>query len=250
MKRTIILIQLFLFISIVSFCQVNNKDTSGKKPVPAKDRNMFGYHIPRGLTITSNGLTDGYVMFAVPNSASMYLVNRKGEVVHEWKGNYSIHGAYLQEDGSLIQDAVDPDFPVFAGGGEAGRLQRISWDGKMLWDFEYANEEYLHHHDLAILPNGHILAIAWEAKTADEVIAAGRKPNMIPKGGLWPDKIVEIEPQGERGGKIVWEWHIWDHLIHIFRSLVSPNKVSSCSPGIKAILRSDWWQGICSYIKI
>jgi hypothetical protein len=49
---------------------------------------MFGQGIKRGLTITSDGLTDGYVMFAVPNSASVYLVNRKGEVVHEWKGNY------------------------------------------------------------------------------------------------------------------------------------------------------------------
>ncbi len=218
MKKIIIALYLFLFISISLFCQVNNKDTSNKKPLAPKDRNMFGYRIPRGLTITSDGLTEGYVMFAVPNSASMYLINRKGEVVHEWKGNYSIHGAYLQDDGSLIQDAVDPDFPVFAGGGEAGRLQKLSWDSKMLWDFEYANEQYLHHHDFAIMPNGHILAIAWEAKTADEVLAAGRKPNMIPKAGLWPDKIVEIEPQGERGGKIVWEWHIWDHLIQNYNS--------------------------------
>ncbi len=41
---------------------------------------------------------------------------------------------------------------------------------------------------------------------------------MTPKAGLWPDKIVEIEPQGQRGGKIVWEWHIWDHLIQDFDS--------------------------------
>ncbi|MEO6637265.1 MAG: aryl-sulfate sulfotransferase, partial [Ginsengibacter sp.] len=45
------------------------------------------------------------------------------------------------------------------------------------------------------------------------VLAAGRKPTLIPKAGLWPDKIVEIEPQGTSGGKVVWEWHIWDHLI-------------------------------------
>ena len=83
-------------------------------------------------------------MFAVPNSASVYLINRKGEVVHEWKGNYGVLArAYLQDDGSLIQNAVDPDFPVFAGGGEAGRIQKITWDSKIVWDFEYANEEYL-----------------------------------------------------------------------------------------------------------
>ncbi len=195
--------------------QVSNKDTLNKPATAPKDRNMFGHGIPRGLTITSEGLIEGYVMFGVPNSASFYLINRKGEVVHEWKGNYGAPAtsAYLNDDGSLIQNAVDPDFPVFAGGGEAGRLQKITWDNKLVWDFEYANEEFHTHHDLAVMPNGNVLAIAWEAKTADEVLAAGRKPALTPKAGLWPDKIVEIEPQGERGGKIVWEWHMWDHLV-------------------------------------
>ena len=56
-------------------------------------------------------------------------------------------------------------------------------------------------------------------KHADEAIAAaGRKPNMTPKAGLWPDEIIEIEPEGKTGGKIVWEWHIWDHLIQDFDS--------------------------------
>jgi hypothetical protein len=157
-------------------------------------------------------------MYPVANSASVYLINRKGEVVHEWKGNYGVMGAYLQDDGSLIQNAHDPDFPVFAGGGETGRLQRISWDGKMLWDFEYANEKEHAHHDFTVMPNGHILAIAWEARSAEEVLAAGRKPELTPKAGLWPDKIVEIEPQGTRGGKVVWEWHSFDHLIQDFDS--------------------------------
>ena len=174
---------------------------------------MFGQGIPRGLTITTDGLAEGYVLFAVPNSALVYLINRKGEVVHEWKGNYGVLNAYLQDDGSLVQNASDPDFPVFAAGGECGRLQKITWDSKILWDFEYADEHAHVHHDFNVMPNGHILAIAWEAKTAQEVLAAGRNPKLIPKAGLWPDKIIEIEPIDETHGKIVWEWHIWDHLI-------------------------------------
>ena len=31
------------------------------------------------------------------------------------------------------------------------------------------------------MPNGHILAIAYEAKTYDEAIAMGRKPEKTPK---------------------------------------------------------------------
>ena len=142
----------FLFYSIVTFSQGNANDTSANKQAPPKDRNMFGMGIPRGLIQTTEGLADGYVLFAVPNSASVYLINRKGEVVHEWKGNYASMStvAYLQNDGSIIQNAADPDFPIFAGGGEAGRIEKITWDSKVVWDYEYANEEHLHHHDFTV----------------------------------------------------------------------------------------------------
>ncbi|MEO7801298.1 MAG: hypothetical protein ABIR81_04825, partial [Ginsengibacter sp.] len=89
MKKMLLLLQVFVLMSITLYCQVNNdkKDTSTKKPNAAPDRNMFGHGIPRGLTKSSDGLSDGYIMFAVPNSASVYLLNRKGLVVHEWKSN-------------------------------------------------------------------------------------------------------------------------------------------------------------------
>ncbi|CAN5370862.1 hypothetical protein BH23BAC1_BH23BAC1_31700 [soil metagenome] len=203
-----------MFTSMGSYCLAQaDQNSPNLNAIPEQTRKMFGLGVPRGLTINSEGLSEGYIMFAVPNSASVYLVNRKGEVVHEWKGNYGVMGAYLQDDGSLVQNAYDVDFPVFAGGGESGRLQKISWESKVLWDFEYANEKYHAHHDFAVMPNGNVLAIAWEAKTVDEALAAGRKPEMIPKAGLWPDKIVEIKPDGKHGGTIVWEWHMWDHLI-------------------------------------
>ncbi len=177
-----------IFTSLTVRCQVINKDTLLLQAKLA-DRNMFGHGIQRGLMKTSEGLLDGYILFAKTNSASVYLINRKGELVHEWKGNYPILNAYLQNDGSILVNAVDPDFPEYAGGGESGRLQKISWDSKILWDFEYANEKELNHHDFTVLPNGNILTIAWEGRTAEEVAAAGRKPNMIPKAGLWPIKL-------------------------------------------------------------
>ncbi len=216
MKNNNLLPLLIISIFAVFSCSVDKKEAPKGKLFSAKDRNMFGHRIPRGLTISTEGIAEGYVMFAVPNSASMYLVNRKGEVVHEWKGNYGVMGAYLNDDGSLYQNAYDPDFPVFAGGGESGRIQKISWDSKLVWDFEYANEQFHAHHDFTILPNGNILAIAWEAMPNREVIAAGRNPVLAPKDGLWPDKIVEIQPEGKRGGKVVWEWHMKDHLIQDF----------------------------------
>ena len=100
---------LFILLLLVSSCKNEDKETSKEK----KDRNMFGHRIPRGLTKTSEGLTDGYVMFAVTNSPFVYLVNRKGEVVHQWKGNYEAFNPYIQDDGSIILGVMDSDFPVF-----------------------------------------------------------------------------------------------------------------------------------------
>ncbi|MEJ7684599.1 MAG: arylsulfotransferase family protein [Segetibacter sp.] len=101
------------------------------------------------------------------------------------------------DDGSLVQSAEDPDYPVFGFGGPYGRIQKINWDSKMLWDFEYANEEHIVHHDFTVLPNGNVLAIAYETKSYNDAIAKGRKPEMIPKSGPWLEKIIEIEPQGK-----------------------------------------------------
>lgn len=213
MKKTCIFLFLLINVSTGIFCQPNTNDSSGKKPPAPKGRDMFGYNIPRGLKINSPGLADGYIMFAVPNSPFIYLINRRGDVVHEWKSNYSLFEAYLQDDGSLIQAAEDPDFPVFGCCGPYGRIQKISWDGKILWDYEYANEQHIVHHDFTVMPNGHILAIAYEVMPYDKAIAMGRKAELTPKSGPWTEEVVEIVPDGTMGGKIVWEWHLWAHLI-------------------------------------
>ncbi len=210
MKR--ILLYAFTLIAMFLFFNCNQQKPVEQEP-DNNGRNMFGHYIPRGLTKTSENLTSGYVMFSPTNSASIYLLNRNGEVVHEWKGNYATHSPYLNDDGSITLMATDLDFPVFAGGGEAGRIQKISWDSKILWDLEYADEEEHAHHDIAVMPNGNVLAIAWEAISAEDVLKAGRNSEQIPKAGLWPDKIVEIAQVDKTHGKVVWEWHFWDHLV-------------------------------------
>jgi hypothetical protein len=51
-----------------------------------------------------------------------------------------------------------------------------------------------------------------------EAIAAGRDPAalLLSTVPLWPEHIIEVEPVGATGGNIVWEWHLWDHLIQDF----------------------------------
>jgi hypothetical protein len=180
---------------------------------PEDTRSLTGLTVKRGLKEKTELATPGYVMFQPTESTITHLINLDGEVIHTWEGELAVVNQYLKENGNLVRLEVDTDFPTFAAGGQAGRIREYDWDGNILWDFEWADEDELIHHDIELLPNGNILAISYEAKSQKDVLEAGRDPKHVTKAGLWPDKIIEIKPSGSTGGEIVWEWHMWDHLI-------------------------------------
>ncbi len=164
----------------------------------------------------ANEVLLGFVLICPLRSTESYLLNGDKEVVHRWKSQYPPMGtAYLMENGDLLRGGRNPDFKDFRGGGIGGILERYNWDGELVWTFEYANEDHCMHHDIAPLPNGNILMIAWESKSKDEAIAQGRDPKLL-QDDLWPDHVIEVQPDGPTGGKIVWEWHMWDHLVQDF----------------------------------
>ena len=157
---------------------------------------------------------DGYTLFtpmsAFDDSATTYLMNNDYEFLNTWthdQGPASM--PYLLTDGSIIYPYRVP-FPTMSAGGVGGGIQKQSWDGEILWEYEFANEQYQHHHDVEPLPNGNILIIVWEKKTAQEAYDMGRETINNPLNVMWSTAILELEPES---GNIVWEWHIWDHLI-------------------------------------
>lgn len=162
---------------------------------------------------------EGYTLFSPEYSTNTYLINNSGEIVHTWGSNY-IQGlaVYLLENGNLIRSDLPGANPTFLSGGVSGRVEIFDWNGTLVWYFEYSTNQYCLHHDIEVLPDGNILMIAWEYKTAEEAIAAGRNPDLLHDGELWPDHIIEVEPTGTSGGNIVWEWHVWDHLIQDYDS--------------------------------
>ncbi len=169
---------------------------------------------PRGLLVNTAKAAPGYVLYSPILSDTTYLIDAEGMVVHMWQGEYAPGASVdLLDDGRLLRAARMPDVPVFKGGGQGGRIQLFTWEGELVWDFVLASEERLTHHDLEWLPNGNVLAIAWEAKSAEESLRAGRRPHLVPEKGLWPDMILELEPLPPAGARIVWEWHMWDHLV-------------------------------------
>ena len=173
--------------------------------------------VKRGLILSTEAAATGYTLFAPLNSTTTYLIDIRGETVHSWPSEYNPGQAvYVLDDGRLLRCERQPRNRHFHGGGIGGRVERISPDGKVEWEFVYANEEHCLHHDVEPLPNGNILMIAWEKKTRDEAIAAGRDPKLADGEVFWPDFIIEVRPEGASGGKIVWEWHVWDHLVQDF----------------------------------
>jgi len=170
-----------------------------------------------GLQHRAEGAFEGYTLINPLSSTKTLLVDMDGKVVHSWDSRENGGGlAYLLEDGSLVRSAVVPDNPRFKGGGMGGKLQRFSWDGELLWEFVMADDYQTLHHDIAPLPNGNFLAIAWEHRFREDAIAYGRDPKTITDKGMWTDAVYELKPLGQNDAEIVWEWHAWDHLIQDF----------------------------------
>jgi Arylsulfotransferase (ASST) len=177
---------------------------------------------PIDLTNAKSGLVKidlrafrGYTLFSPMNTKTTYLIDMEGLVVKKWESEHvSIQAAYLLENGHLFRVAtLDGAEQSFGGGsGAAGRIQEFAWDGSLVWDFQFHNDKQLPHHDAAKMPSGNVLLIVWDKKTAAEALAAGRKPNLV-SDYLLPDSIIEVKPTGKTTGEVVWEWHLWDHLV-------------------------------------
>jgi len=183
---------------------------------PEDTRSLNGLTTQRGLIVNNEKSTPGYILFEPTASTFTYLMDKDGNIVHEWKTDLNSMISYLLPNGNLMRLERSTNTPTFAAGGMAGTIREYDWDGNVLWKYELANENELLHHDIEILPNGNILAISYEAISQEKAIEAGRNPENVTKAGLWVDKIIEIKPSRPEGGEIVWEWHTWDHLIQDF----------------------------------
>jgi len=199
-----------------------------------------------GLLKNTEEVYPGYTLFS--GSTNTYLIDNCGELIHKWESDYRPAAAfYLLENGDLIRPVRTTEQTNFGGGGIGGGIEQLDWEGNVVWFFDYAeNNSHHQHHDIEPLPNGNVLVLAWEYKSAEEAVAAGRIPGTI-NNALWPTQIIEIKPIFPEGGKIVWEWHLWDHLIQDADSSKVNYETISQNPGKLDInfrenlsVRADW----------
>lgn len=171
--------------------------------------------------LISHNLTKSYEglnLFFPHNQSSVFLINNCGELINEWTDSNDFRPGnmvYLTDEGNLLKCKRffnSNQDPIWAGGG-GQVVEMLDWDNNLIWSLELNNEQQRLHHDVALMPNGNVLMIAWEVKNNEEAIAAGRDPASLETGDLWPDFIFEYNPELD---SMVWEWHAWDHLVQDF----------------------------------
>ena len=168
---------------------------------------------------------EGYTLFTPGagngGACTTYLIDNNLNNIQTWNHSrspasmpYLIAGDEPGWENTLLIYPYRVNNPTMQAGGVGGAFEVLTWDGDLVWEYELSNTDYQHHHDIEPLPNGNILMIAWERKTAEEAYAAGRTSlNDNPLNEMWSSSIFEIQSDGNGGGEIVWEWHLWDHLI-------------------------------------
>lgn len=154
-----------------------------------------------------------YTLYSTMSGTSTYLIDTNSPSITKKTWTHTTatrtgYSSYLLPGGVLLR-TVSKSGNSFSGGPICGQVQKVDWSGNIIWDFVYSTPNYCTHHDICPMPNGNVLLIAYERKTAAEVNAAGCSQSIE----MWPEKIVEVQPVGTNGGNIVWEWHAWDHLV-------------------------------------
>ncbi len=152
----------------------------------------------------------GYYLFSPLGNTAVHLIDSAGDVVHQWNTEYvPALSVYLLEDGTLLR-AESMKSKDFSAGGSGGRVALYDASSNEIWSYEYADSEKLLHHDIEMLPNGNILMVAWEKYSADDAVQQGLNTELFSEDEIWADHIIEVDPTTD---EIVWQWHVWDHMV-------------------------------------
>lgn len=170
------------------------------------------------LAVTPRGVPGQYYLYGPLQASDIRLIDRSGDRTATWPTPYVVgNSLYLLENGDfLFPGKLEPPPADFNQGGFGGVIVRMEPTGRVVWEYGFSTPDTCQHHDIEPMPDGNVLILAWERRTRDEAIAAGRDPDNLARNVLWPERIVEVRPIPPDGAEIVWEWRAWDHLIQDF----------------------------------
>ncbi|WP_405413059.1 aryl-sulfate sulfotransferase [Maribacter sp. Asnod1-A12] len=151
---------------------------------------------------------EGLVLVNESADDRVYLMEKDSAlIIHEWQLQYGLgNDVELLSNGKLLA-SLGIDSPDFSFGGFGGIIQLIDPDSTVDWEFIYANDEHIIHHDVEMLPNGNVLAIVWNLRSGQELDSIGY---LGEEEIIYTESIIEIDPNTN---EIVWLWDSWDHII-------------------------------------
>jgi hypothetical protein len=213
--------------SISSICQVDEappsfpgfKVVAGRptREMPPAFAQMMAVGADRPMVETDyERVAPGYTLIEAFTDQDSYIINNEREVVAVLENTFLPMLTEILPNGHRIVETMRYSDRFSRAGGHTGCLEEFDEYGKLLWQLNLSTDQYIAHHDFAILPNGNILTITWESVTADEAISQGRDPETVPEDGdFWYDGVIEIDPYN---AEIVWEWSVRHHMIQDFDS--------------------------------
>ena len=153
-----------------------------------------------------------YTLYATKNGTKAYLIDTANTptTYHQWtfsSAARSAYSAYLIPGDTLVR-TYKPSGNTWSAGAITGGIQKVTWDGTVAWDFTYYSSSYSAHHDICPMPNGNVLIISYDVRSAAQATQAGSSS----ANTFWSEKIIEVKPTGPTTGTIVWEWYLWDHM--------------------------------------
>jgi len=154
-----------------------------------------------------------YTLYSVKGTSIAYLIDTNSVVYKKWTfpaTSKTCFSSFLIPGDTLVR-AVNYPGNIISGGPISGEVQKVDWNNNIVWDFVYSDSTHVLHHDICPMPNGNVLMIALDVKTAAELIQAGSGDSTIRHA----DKIMEVHPTGSNTGTIVWEWDVWDHFCQV-----------------------------------
>ncbi|WP_250434831.1 aryl-sulfate sulfotransferase [Hanstruepera flava] len=159
------------------------------------------------VEVYNSNLVENSYVFAIENGGTKsYLLDKAGFKVYEWELDTRLgNDLEILPDGRLIGMFKVND-PIFTFGGGGGIVKILNIDGSVDWEYEYASENYIAHHDVELLPNGNVMFLVWERIPMNEAIAAGVNTNH----DIFTETLIEVNPTSNQ---IIWEWHSFDHII-------------------------------------
>jgi hypothetical protein len=150
---------------------------------------------------------DGLTLYNPMTSRTARLITNAGQTVNSWTCTSNpAYMPYLMTDSTMWRPGVYSG-ATMRGAAYGGLIEQYSWDGDVIRSFRWSNAYHQQHHDIQPMPNGNVLVVSWDRKTRSEAQAYGR---VNISGDFWPDEIIEYDPVGD---SVVWEWHLWDHLV-------------------------------------